>query len=162
MGSLVQDAAKSAAWIAEALKSSGYKADFSIQSLKEVDRFFDEHSRDGRPVPGGLLGEQLGSRLFALGAYVGEVIRRTNGGTWAGDDADPKGEINIELVLPNGGRIWPVQRVMKRLQLGREEGIYAYGLGVGDRAGGGPPAVEPPSDVSPPSPPPRKKWWPFR
>jgi len=40
-----------------------------------------------------------GARLFALGAYAGEVIRRAVGGTWSADDADPEAEINIELQL---------------------------------------------------------------
>src|SRR4029453_9500950 len=116
MPTLVEDIRTAADWIAKALSSSGYRADFSITSLKEVDRFFDEHSKNGQAVPGGLLSEQLGSRMFALGGYVGEVIRRTHGGHWQANDKDPEGEINIALVLPTGGLIWPVQRVMKRFK----------------------------------------------
>jgi len=55
--------------------SSGYCADFSIDSLRDIDRFFDEHSRKGEVVPGGLLAERFGSRIFAIGSYVGETIR---------------------------------------------------------------------------------------
>ncbi len=128
MGTLIEDARSSAEWMAKALKSSGYNADFTINSLKEVDRFFDEHSKNGQPIAKGLLSQQLGSRLFAIGSYVGEVIRRAVGGSWRGNDADPKGEINIELVLPNGTVIWPVQRVMKRFKNGREDEIYVYGV----------------------------------
>ncbi len=109
MGMIVEDVMTASTWIAQALSSSGYHADFNPGSLWEIDRFFDEHSRDGRPVAGGLLSEALGSRLFALGAYVGEVIRRQLGGEWHGDDSDPKAEISVELRLPDGTVCWPVQ-----------------------------------------------------
>src|SRR5215216_4179026 len=99
-----------ASWIADALSSSGYRADLSPQSLWEVDRFLAEQSRQGAATPGGLLAEDLGSRLFALGAYTGEVIRRSLGGEWSGDDNDPEAEINVELHLADGSIVWPVQR----------------------------------------------------
>ena len=79
------------------------------------------------------MNEGLGQRIFGLGSYVGEVIRRDVGGTWNGDDADPAAEVNITLVLDDGSVIWPVQRVMKRFKNGREDSLVAYAaaLGVG-------------------------------
>ena len=130
MASLVADAQRYADWIANALTTSGYSADFTLESLKEIDRFFDEHSRNGEAVPGGLLSEQLGPRIFALGAYVGEVISRMHGGTWRADESDPEGEMNMEIILSSGTIIWPMQRVMKRFKNGAEDGIYAYGCVV--------------------------------
>lgn len=127
---IAADVQSAAQWIAVALNSSGYRADFSFESLKEIDRFLDEQAPRGRPTPKGLLSESLGARLFALGSYVGEVIRREAGGTWQGDDADPRGEINVSLRLNSGSTIWPVQRVMKRFKEGPEESIYAYGAAV--------------------------------
>ena len=127
---VVADATASADWIAQALQSSGYNADYSIDSLKEIDRFFDEQAPDGIPVSGGLLSEQVGMRLFALGAYVGETIRRAGNGVWRGDDSDPRAEVNVEVVMPNGMVMWPVQRVMKRFKNGPDDGIYGYGLGA--------------------------------
>jgi len=128
--SLENDAIGGAAWIAEALKSSGYHADFSVQSLKEVDRFFDEQVTQGAAHPKGLLGQQLGQRLFCLGAYVGEVIRRACGGSWHADESDPQAEVNLTLRLPDGSLLWPVQRVMKRFQHGAGESLHAYAIAV--------------------------------
>ena len=108
-------------WIAVALTTSGYKADFTIESLKEIDRFFDEQN-----VPGGLLSEQVGQRLFAIGAYIGEVIIAVIGGEWETDDSDPGGEINIAVKLPDGNVVWPVHRAMGRYKNGKEDSIYAY------------------------------------
>jgi hypothetical protein len=124
---IVNDALASAEQISRALSQSGYKADFSLESLKQVDRFFEEQVANGQPKPGGLLSQQLGARLFAIGAYVGEVIRRQNGGEWQGDDNDPRGEINIAVRLKTGVILWPVQRVVKRFKNGAEDGIWIYG-----------------------------------
>ena len=143
MGNLKQDIDKSADWIARALRSSNYRANFTPQSLWDVDIFFDDHSRDGAPKPGGLLSQQMGARLFALGAYVGEVIRRGVGGEWQTDDSDPQGEINVALKLPDGSLIWPVQRVMKRLKNGSEDGIAVYGSALGLSVGARPAPFSP-------------------
>jgi len=124
---IITNARSAAEWMAKALTSSGYQANFSLSSLREVDRFFDEQTKDGKSKPGGLLSEKLGQRLFGIGAYIGEVIRRNAGGRWQGDDADPQAEINLSLRLKNGVTIWPVQRAMKRFRNGAEDGIYAYG-----------------------------------
>jgi hypothetical protein len=124
---IVSDALLSAEQISRALSQSGYKADFSLESLKQVDRFFEEQVANGQPKPGGLLSQQLGARLFAIGAYVGEVIRRQNGGEWQSDDNDPQAEINIAVRLQTGVILWPVQRVMKRFKNGAEDGIWIYG-----------------------------------
>jgi hypothetical protein len=131
MTNLKNDIREGAEWIAAALLSSGYKADFSPHSLWEIDRFFEEQSKDGRAVGGGLLAEGLGKRLFCLGAYAGEVIRRQKGGEWQTNDDDPNGEINFELRLLEGALCWPVQRVMKRFKNGAEDGIAAWGHAFG-------------------------------
>jgi hypothetical protein len=128
---IVEDAQTSAEWIAAALTSSGYRADFSASSLWELERFFDEQAPDGRARSRGLLSTDLGARLFGLGAYLGEVIRRDVGGEWHGDDADPAAEVNVELRMPDGSRIWPIQRVMKRYHNGDEDSIAAYGVALG-------------------------------
>lgn len=128
--SLKEDIVKGYDWIALALRSSGYLADFSLASFKEIDRFFEEHSENGNPKTGGLLSQSTGMRLFAIGSYVGEVIRREFDGEWITDDNDPKGEMNIQVKLSNGTIIWPVQRVMKRMKNGSEDGMYAYGYSL--------------------------------
>ena len=112
---LEDDVQAMSAWIATALNSSGYQADFSPDSINEIERFFSEHSRRGEAIPGGLLTENVGAKLFALGSYCGEVLRRELGGIWLTDDDDPEGEINIAVQLPGGTLFWPAQRVMKRM-----------------------------------------------
>lgn len=127
---IVNDAQGAAEWMAKALSSSGYRADFSLGSLREIDRFFDDQAPSGHVRSGGLLSEQLGQRIFGLGVYTGEVLRRQCGGAWQGNDADPNAEINVALKLANGSLIWPVQRAMKRFKNGAEDGIFAYGVAI--------------------------------
>lgn len=127
---IVDDVERSADWIAAALRSSGYDADFSGSSLWEIERFFDDQVPDGRAREGGLLSLDVGPRLFAIGAYVGEVIRRGVGGEWQGDDTDPDVEINVELIV-DGASCRPVQRVIKRYRNGREDCVATYGAWLG-------------------------------
>lgn len=112
---------------AKALQSAGYRADFTPVSLWEIDRFFDEHAENGNAKPKGLLSGELGARLFGIGAYIGEVVRRARAGEWECDDDDPEGEINAQLRLPDGNQCWPVQYVMKRFKQGSESGIALWG-----------------------------------
>lgn len=126
---LLQDIMTSKDWIAKALNSSNYKADFSINSLKEIDRFFDEQNS-----PDGILSRNRGQILFALGAYIGEVIISVCGGEWLTDDTDPQGEVNIAVKLKDGSIIFPVQRAMKRYMNGKEDSIYDYGYVLRENA----------------------------
>ncbi len=60
---ILVDARASADWMSTALTSSGYSADFSPQTVWEL-----EQAPNGVAKEGGLLSENLGSRLFAVGA----------------------------------------------------------------------------------------------
>jgi hypothetical protein len=88
MASLAEDIDTAADWVSKALSSSGYLVDFSPARLWSVDRFLDDNSVAGLARPGGLLAQNLGFRLFALGAYTGEVIRRAVGAHWRTNDQE--------------------------------------------------------------------------
>lgn len=118
---LAEDIPIAADWVVKALNSSGYLADYTLESMRELDRFFDEQNG-----PGGILSRNRGTILFGLGAYVGQTAIRLHGGRWLTDDSDPEGEVNIAVELENGVTIWPVVRCMKRCRLGPEESLHAY------------------------------------
>jgi len=126
--SLLSDIRTSAEWIVRAMNSSGYNVGMTIDSLREIDRFFNEHMNDDTHSPntGGLLSENMGSRLFGVGSLIGEVIIHECGGEWITNDNDEQGEINIAVKLPDGSVIWPVQRVMNRCREGPENDVYNY------------------------------------
>ena len=118
---LLQDIHTHSDWIVKALNSSGYTVDYTIDSMKEIDRFIDEQN-----IPGGLIYNNRGQIIFALASYIGQTVIKVYGGEWITDDNDPKGELNIAIKLPNGFTMWPAQKCIKRCQLGQEESIYSY------------------------------------
>ena len=128
---VVADAVRMAELVAVALTGDGYAADFTPASLWEIDRFFDEQTRKGGPRRWGLLAQDTGLRLFSIGGYVGEVIRRDVGGEWEVDDDDPQAELNLALRLVDDSLVWPVQRAVKRMRNGAEDGIVAYAVALG-------------------------------
>ena len=114
-------------WIVEALNSSGYKVDYSLESMKEIDRFFDEQSEEN-----GIIGKNRGQILFSLGSYIGQTIINLYGGEWITDDNDSNGEVNITVKLKNDSTILtPVIRCLKRYTNGKEDSIYAYVYALG-------------------------------
>ena len=127
--SLREDIDTGAEWIAKALLSSGYDANFTPDSIAEIERFFRDHTVGSQPRLGGLLAEGLGTRLFALGCYCGEVLRRELGGDWITDDGDPNGEVNVALKFDNEATCWPVQRMMKRLR-SEEDDLVAWAVSI--------------------------------
>jgi hypothetical protein len=153
MGTIVEDIQVAAEWIAQTLQDSGNRADFSPESLWQIDFFLDDNVRNGKPIRGGLLSQDLGTWVFALGAYVGEVLRRNKGGEWEGDDADPEVEINVALKLSSGIRCWPMQRVIKRVISGSEDGLADYGTEMGLQIGSKPARLQSSST--------NKPWWKF-
>jgi hypothetical protein len=52
-----------------------------------------------------------------------ETIRRLGDGQWRGDDGDPNPEFNVAVRLKSGRIFWPMQRIMKRLLNGPEDGV---------------------------------------
>jgi hypothetical protein len=128
--SIVRDAVEAADWMAKSLSAWGYKADFSLESLKDVDRFIDEEAPGGTPKPGGHLAQQFGVHIFGLGAYLGETIRRQGEGQWEGNDRDAYPEVTLAVRLKSGAVLWPTQRVLKRLEYGAENGLYPYGVTI--------------------------------
>ena len=118
---LLQDIYSSSEWVANALNVSGYKADYSLESMKQIDRFFDEQNTST-----GILSKNRGQILFALGSYIGQTVIKLYGGKWITDDNNPEGEMNIAVILDNGSTIWPVLKCMKRYTNGQEDSIYDY------------------------------------
>jgi hypothetical protein len=124
---IVEDVIKSANDGASALKALGYGADFSFESIKELERFMSDNVMpNGGAKPNSQLNDQWGGKLFLLGSYLGEVIRRKTNGQWRGDDSDPEVTVNVEVVMSSGVTIWPIQRIMKRFHNGDEDDLWAY------------------------------------
>ena len=62
-------------WLVGNLLSEGYQADFTLNGLKEIDRFMEEQKE-------GIIAINPGSILFAIAAYVGQTAIMVYGGEW--------------------------------------------------------------------------------
>jgi hypothetical protein len=119
---LIDDAAL---WAASMVGSRGVTLDGSVESLRILDMLVDD-ARDaikGEPNP------PQAALLWALGAYLGEVLRNARGGAWtvgALDDLDAFW--GTYLVYADGLQVWPMQRMIKRFLNGADDSIYAYGV----------------------------------
>ena len=109
--------------ISRVLINYGYKTDFSIDSLSEIDRFIQENSIKGYAKADGLLAEQTAEKLYTLGAYVGEVIRRKHGGKWI-IELFEETKMDINIRLNNGHVFCPHNLVMKKLWNSEAYSIY--------------------------------------
>jgi hypothetical protein len=124
---ILQDVTDSANKGSQALLALGFKADFTFESIQELERFMKENvEAEGGAKSNGELSSNVGNKLFSLGSYLGEVIRRKIDGTWEGDDADPDVTVNVAVKGPKQLEIFPIQRIMKRLQNGEEDDVWAF------------------------------------
>ena len=128
MATIKEDIETFSDMIVKGFKVDKLTLDYTLTSFKDIDKFYDLHSKNGESVEGGRFSKNLGQILFALGAYIGQTIIRIVPGTvWETDDNDPEGEINAILKLPDGTTAWPMQRAIKRFRNGGEDGIFVYG-----------------------------------
>jgi hypothetical protein len=65
MATLIEDIKSQSQWIVKAFAADGFKLDYSIDSIIEVDRFFVANMKNGQPKKGGrLYGKGFGPKLF--------------------------------------------------------------------------------------------------
>ncbi len=130
MADLLADIQAQTEWIIRCFKSDKQTLDYSIESLRILDEFFDWNlDADGKPKGDGRLAENVGPILFGVASYVGEtIIKNSPGAAWVVDNEDPDGELTIQVKLNNGTVLAPSQRVIRRFHNGKEDGLYAYGL----------------------------------
>jgi hypothetical protein len=135
------DIEEAAEWTASVLNEREYKADFSLESLHEVDRFFSNFTRSDLPGYEDFFSEDLSYRSFAMGAYVGEVLRRTDNAEWHSDLSDSLVEVNVELRLADDKTCLPMKQVLQRLNWGPTSSFAAFAEENGFQVPGTP-AVE--------------------
>ena len=108
---LMEEIPKAEAWLKENMERFGQPLDGTHESFAVLDVFFEEQCK-----PGGLLAGKVRyvkNQLFAVGAYVGQVLVNELGGTWVTDDKAREGEALIGVQLPDGRMARPVQRAIR-------------------------------------------------
>ncbi|MEU6842890.1 hypothetical protein ABZ930_13595 [Streptomyces sp. NPDC046716] len=112
--------------------SSRVPLDHSVASLRVVD-FLVDGLRKGTPDR-----ERVDAVLFALGAYVGEVLVRRAGAVWVDLDAHQRAYFGqrVGVRMPDG-RVWnPLGKVVNRYEVGPEESLRTFYLTLPGRTAG--------------------------
>ena len=127
MGNLKEDIKGGAEWTINAFKALGKNLDYSVKSVEYIEDLLDEQFKNGQPIKDGLFSNGLGGKAFSIASYIGEVIiKNTNNTTWEFDPSDPNNEMNMMVSSKNKSKIWPMQKLGKRIQNGNEDNIYHY------------------------------------
>lgn len=97
-------------WISNFLMREGYHANYTIESLSEIDKFFKEKMN--------LVLERDDNRnfIFSISAYIGEVIRKKFNGHWElSRDIDLDDE-TIGIGFKNHKTIYPLNITLELIQ----------------------------------------------
>lgn len=106
--------------------------DYSPGTLEAVDAHVDSLREEG------LTSEDAAEMLFVLGCYVGEVMARALGGSWAATGRSSLAEVSpwpMVVQLPDGS-VWDaIGKVYKRFELGDSEYLPAFFAAAAGRLG---------------------------
>ena len=94
--------------------------DFSVNSLKEVDRAIRRMRREGTDAG------QIATTLFGFGCYVGEVFVRNGRGRWRlTQETDFQGSTKSPMVVELGTNSFcdPIFKVFSRFAHARQDGL---------------------------------------
>jgi len=133
MAAYAQDA------VGHAEASSGVALDYLLGSIEGVDEMLE---RLRAALPRGFRkgsGQRFWAKLLRkapspqdvdqickmYGGYLGEVIRKAGGGEWTLDTEVVPGQ-NTICLREGDRRIWPVDKVQKRLLNGSEDSVWVY------------------------------------
>lgn len=110
-------AGQAAQWVK---KDRGIDLDYSLESVRVVEEELGRIAKEvdrANPKPG-TFGIAMG-----YGAYIGEVFRRRNGGSWAADHPTA-GQNSYPLTIKTNSVIFPIGWCWKRLTSGEEDNVY--------------------------------------
>lgn len=121
-------AAQATQWVR---KDRGIDLDYSVDSIKVVEEQLGcvANEVDKTNPQRGTFGIAMG-----YGAYIGEVLRRREGGSWAVDHP-VGGPHSYPLTLSSNGTAFPVGWCWKRLTAGEEDNVYFKARLVSESAG---------------------------
>ena len=112
-----------------ARRSSEIDLDFSVNSLKQVDRAIRRMRREGADAG------QIATTLFGFGCYVGEVFVRNSGGQWRlTQETHLRGLTKSPMVVEVEEQQFcdPIFKVFNRFAHAREDGLpYFYQVHTG-------------------------------
>lgn len=116
-------------WIVKCFATENLNLDYTMNSLRYLDKFLEENVTNGIPNWNGILYKDHQEILYGMGVYLGETLRISiPDAKWLTQTKEGINHLTGEFQLPNGTIIYPIARVKKRFENGEEDSIYPYGL----------------------------------
>lgn len=106
-----------------AKKVDGVTLDYSVKSLKIVDKIIGRFHEEGRTM------DEIAATIFGFGCYVGEVFVRNAGAEWrAATQEEIDNYYGVPLIVELGGDTTanPIGKVIKRLENGDEDNLHYF------------------------------------
>lgn len=101
----------------------GIRLDYSLESLGTIEGYLEENYPVSQGAGSAWPAVRVGVKIYYIGAYLGETLRRVHGGAWSFDEKDPLGQIRAEMRLGNGRSLRPIEIVMERIEDGKALGL---------------------------------------
>lgn len=115
--------------------SHNFRLDYSDRSIASVDTIANRiqqyipRNRIAKWLRPGPTDEEIEHLCQMLGGYIGETYRRLKGGEWAiHEDSGMPG------IVREGGWVFPIDKVRKRMRGSQDENLYRYFRVVLDEA----------------------------
>lgn len=101
------------------------RLDYSLESLNRLEEYLTKTIKDSKPVRGSFFFENTDYRVFALGAYLGEVIRRNSKAVrWNTENAETP--VDIIQETPDGSKALTINKAFKRVYNGPDDNIHHF------------------------------------
>lgn len=106
-------------------KALNIDLDYSINSLEQIETFLSKTIVEGKIQPKSFFAKDTDAKTFALGAYLGEVIRKNSKAVrWNTEGIETPIEILQET--PSGAKGMTINKAFKRIYNGVEDNIYFF------------------------------------
>lgn len=107
-------------------KDRGIDLDYSVDSIRVIE---EELGRISKEVDRANPQRGTFGTATSYGAYIGEVLRRRDGGSWAADHPTA-GPRSFPLTTKSNTVVFPVGWCWKRLTNGEEDNVYHKAMGL--------------------------------
>ncbi|TXI51104.1 MAG: hypothetical protein E6Q50_01985 [Lysobacter sp.] len=107
--------------------SHNFRLDYSDRSIASVDTIANRiqqyipRNRIAKWLRPGPTDEEIEHLCQMLGGYIGETYRRLKGGEWAMHE-----DSGMPGIVREGGWVFPIDKVRKRMRGSQDENLYRY------------------------------------
>lgn len=103
------------------------RLDYSVESLRLIEDYINKNSTGSKFKKNSFFASDTDSKTFALGAYLGEVIRKNSVGVrWNTENSESP--IDYIQETPDGSKAFTINKAFKRIYNGEEDSIHHFAV----------------------------------